>query len=64
LATTSMMPPGELRRIDRSLFTQPRRRGILRTSPFGHSPKFALKEFSEVDLPEWDVLGSPHSGAT
>src|SRR5215216_1872215 len=24
-----MMPPGELRRFDRSLFTQPRRRGIL-----------------------------------
>src|SRR5918995_471820 len=30
------------------LFTGVRGIGILRTSPFGHSPKFALKEFCEL----------------
>src|SRR5215208_4128188 len=32
------------------LFTRVRGRGILRTSPFGHSRKFALKEFYEVRI--------------
>jgi hypothetical protein len=32
------------------LFTQRRRRGILRTSSFGHSRKFALKEFCELRI--------------
>ena len=31
-----------------ALFTRVRRKGILRTSPFGHSAKFAEILFSEV----------------
>src|SRR5215203_2133373 len=45
------------------LFTGVRRIGILRTSPFGDSRKFALKEFSEVALSsEPCYIGCERSG--
>src|SRR5918993_269874 len=47
-------PPGTLRPFFLPLFTQRRRRGILRTSPFGDSRKldFYFTEFSEVRYPQ------------
>jgi hypothetical protein len=42
LATTSMMPPGDVWRIDRRLFTGVRGRVVLRTSHVSDSPKFGM----------------------
>jgi hypothetical protein len=36
-----------------SIFTRVRGKRILGTSPFGHSPKFAYTEFSEVRTGLW-----------
>jgi hypothetical protein len=49
LATTSMMPPGVVWRIDWRLFTGVHGRGVLRTSHVSDSPKFGCR--SCIDRP-------------